>query len=107
MEAGHAHSVVAVAHEVSPTELQQAHRRQLLAEAKSSVDPLPPLRRGFGQGHKIRVEVLVLAYATYYPRHLDGSLTPIHSSTGRDTPSELRRGEEGAYSSLPKQACLQ
>src|SRR3712207_1659487 len=108
MEASHTHAVVAVNHEVSPTQLQQAHRGQLLPETKGSVDPLPLLRRSLGEGHKVRVELLVLAYATDYPRYLDGPPASIHTPTSRNTPSGLLRGEEGASSTIPsKQQLLQ
>src|SRR3712207_1572534 len=96
MEAGHAHAVVAVVHEVIPTQLQQAHRRQLLPEAKSPVDPLPLLRIGPGQGHEGLVELLVLAQAANYPRYLDGPPAPIRSSARRNGPPDLVGGEEGA-----------
>src|SRR5829696_3362847 len=107
MEAGHAYAVVAVDHEVSPTQLQQAHRRQLLPEAKSSVDPLPLLRRCPGQGHEIRVELLVLAYATDYLRCLNRPPASVHTSTSRNTPSDLVRGEDGASGSPSKRETLQ
>jgi hypothetical protein len=107
VEAGHAHAVVAVIHEVIPAQLQQAHRRQLLPEAKSSVDPLPFLRGSLGQGHEILVELLVLAYATDDPRYLDRPPAPIHSSADRNGPPDLVGGEEGASGTPPEQACLQ
>ena len=107
MKAGHAHAVVAIVHEVVPTQPQQAHRRQLDPESKSSIDPLPLLRRGPRQGHEVNVELLVLAYATDYPRNLDRPHSPIHSSTGRNAPPDLVGREEGASSIPPEQVRLQ
>src|SRR5919112_2103077 len=107
MEAGHAHAVMAVVHKVVPTQLLQAHRRQLLPEAKSPVDPLPLLRISPGQGHEVLVEVLVLAQAADNPRCLDCSPTSIHGSAGRNPPSEFPSGEKGAPGAPPEQERLQ
>jgi hypothetical protein len=45
----------------------------------------------------------VLAHATDYPRYLDRPPTLVHTSTSRNTPSDLIGGEEGAPGTLPKQ----